>query len=480
MRAIMNFRALSIACGLCVALAVPSLTNTAFADTEDPVKPRGGYVLVDPPDPSTPSAKADISKIIFVNRCVGGCVVTPGENDARTNTSSIAAQTSNISEFMWDDQVFDDVIECLRDVYAPYDVQIVTEDPGMTMFHHEAILAGGPAELGLEPFVGGIAPLSCAGAINNVISYSFANTLGPNVSELCWTVAQESAHAFGLDHEDDCHDPMTYHPGCGIKYFRDESFNCGENGPRACTCGGNQQNSHRMLLSVFGAGVGAAPPTVDVLLPANDATVNDEFDIFGEAIDDRQMLYGHVDLVLNGTRWETRLGDETSGTNTYQFKAPATLPDGIIDVEIRACNGLESCASSTVTVTKGAPCTSADQCLQGQLCDAGKCYWEPPTGVLGDECGIRQECVSDLCPSVGGESFCSAPCFPGLSDQCEDGFDCLAAPGQGIPGDGICWPAADDGGGCCSVNNDNDVPFTQLALFGLVLFVAVRRRRRRA
>ena len=32
---------------------------------------------------------ADVSRIIYLDRCVGGCIIDPGPDDARTNTSSI-------------------------------------------------------------------------------------------------------------------------------------------------------------------------------------------------------------------------------------------------------------------------------------------------------------------------------------------------------------------------------------------------------
>ena len=57
----------------------------------NPDKVWRGWVWVDPvEDLAADAAKADISKILFVNRCEGGCVITPGANDARANTSSIA------------------------------------------------------------------------------------------------------------------------------------------------------------------------------------------------------------------------------------------------------------------------------------------------------------------------------------------------------------------------------------------------------
>jgi hypothetical protein len=97
-----------------------------------------------------------------------------------------------------------------------------TDDPGEQVFHHKAILAGTSQQGGRPANVGGVAPLDpqCR-PINNVISLSFANSLRADWRELCWTVAQESAHAFGLDHAFDCHDPMTYLPACGRQFFRD-------------------------------------------------------------------------------------------------------------------------------------------------------------------------------------------------------------------------------------------------------------------
>src|SRR5262249_44279320 len=151
-----------------------------------------------------------------INRCLGGCVLTPGVNDARNNTSSIIQSTVTISEFhlpgdaVDQDEAFNQIVDCVRDVYSPYDVEIVTDDPGTELFHHQAILAGTPEELGLDGTIGGIAPASCD-PLNNVISFSFANRPDSDVETMCWTLAQESAHSFGLpNHVYDCHDPMTY------------------------------------------------------------------------------------------------------------------------------------------------------------------------------------------------------------------------------------------------------------------------------
>ena len=39
-------------------------------------------------------------------------------------------------------------------------------------------------------------------------------------------------------------------------------------------------------------------------------------------------------------------------------------------------------ATDAITVTKGAACTSAASCLDGQQCENGRCFWEQPSGEI--------------------------------------------------------------------------------------------------
>src|SRR5207237_9124223 len=127
------------------------------------------------------------------------------------------------------------------------------------------VIAGQPGDIGQANDVLGIAPLaSDCSPQDNVISFTFANHHSPtdHALSICWTAAQESAHAFGLDHEfsfpggigggpalptggqsmagdgvSACDDPMTYSTLCGgQKVFRNQTAKCGEYASRACTC----------------------------------------------------------------------------------------------------------------------------------------------------------------------------------------------------------------------------------------------------
>ncbi|MEM9488984.1 MAG: hypothetical protein AAGC55_07565 [Myxococcota bacterium] len=428
---------------------------------------------------------SDISELIYVNGCwePPGCIVrTSANNDALQNISSIPDtpldSINTISPFEHSEEVWDQTIQCLREVYGPYNVTIVDSlrepDPGaLGMAHHEAILAGSSDEIGLPADVLGVANISCGGPINNVISFNFANAIGADFIDLCWTVAQESAHAYGLDHAFECLDPMTYLPNCGQKFFRNKNLPCGEFTERACMCGGSVQNSHEDLLAVFGEGTPVAPPSLAVPFPEDGAVLNTEQAVlYVESTDPR--LVDRIELYINGWLTETRDGNSFGNTtDPYQFDL-RDQPDSVLDIEIRSYNDLEIMASQTLTVTKNAPCSADDRCLAGQECSDGRCAYPTPTGLLGEVCTLQSECVSLLCPldEATGEGYCSETCVASIADSCPEGFECLQASGQGV-----CWPLDTETGGCCSAGADRGPTPGQIALFLLCALALYRRRR---
>src|SRR5262249_49841641 len=201
---------------------------------------------------------ATVSRVLFLNRCAGGCVIHSGGNDARTQTSAIpvGAGPFNVSAYAWGDAEWAQVVKCMQEVYSPFNVMVTDVQPTSGSWH-EALIAGDPSEVGLDAGILGIAPLAgdCS-AQDNVISFTFANHHSPTdrVNNVCWTASQESAHAYGLDHEymfmdgyngnSACNDPMTYRVDCGgEKFFRNHAAVCGEFTARNCRCGATQ-NAH--------------------------------------------------------------------------------------------------------------------------------------------------------------------------------------------------------------------------------------------
>ncbi len=232
----------AVIAGYCLGLSLACVARTAQADTPPPT-----YRWVAPSHLDLAETERSGSNVIFLNRCAGGCSLAPGGEDARIDRSSLLSRTVAISEFAHGQAAWDAVVSCVAGMYEPFGVVVTDVDPGSAP-HFEAIVAGSPGEIGATG-IGGVSPFAC-GVIENAITYSFANIYG-SVQDICETVAQESAHAFGLEHEYLCADPMTYLTGCGSKSFQDVDAPCGERAPRDCECGGATQNSYQRLMEVF-------------------------------------------------------------------------------------------------------------------------------------------------------------------------------------------------------------------------------------
>jgi MYXO-CTERM domain-containing protein len=438
---------------------------TAVLPSVAAAAPRGTYVEV-PADKveirsaDAPRPASHGSDIIYLNRCVGGCTVTAGNEDSRTNRSSIVSGTRTVSEFRHGDDAWDYVVRCVRDIYEPYAIEITEVDPG-NVPHFEAIVAGAPREIGMDSGTGGVSPWRQCNLINNAITYSFAN-IYRDPQDICVTVAQETAHAFGLDHELLCSDPMTYLDGCSNKkYFQDTDASCGEFSARACNCGPGSpstQNSHRLLLDHFGGG-SPSPPRVEFVRPKPGATVGPAFAI--EVTAEDNVKVERVELYVNGAKVVE------SSLRPFVFNAPE-LPNGPVQIEVRAYDNRDAPGSASISVTQAEPC-SKDSCSGGKVCLAGTCVDGPnDPGGLGATCEDGAECEFGLCGELGGDKLCTAPCGAG----CPGGFDCRGEDGPNP----VCWPAEDKGG--CATATGAGVPW-HFGLAGLAaLFVLGRRRRR--
>jgi MYXO-CTERM domain-containing protein len=479
-----------------LAIAVPAGAEPALSTSG-----RAGRRLsiITPAATTRAAPRARVSSTIYLERCAGGCTLHMGDNDARASSSKLLlVGSATVSEFATRDgrvgaaadAEWGLIVQCMKEVYSPYDVVVTDVKPGAGASYHEAIIAGHPEEIGRTSDILGVAPLAkdCS-AIDNVISMTFANahasqSVAGRVLNICWTAAQESAHAFGLDHEyaflvgnrSTCSDPMTYRSDCGgQKFFRDEPAACGENTMRACQCSPSQ-NSHEKLLAVFGPGTPTTrPPTITMLLPNSDSTSLDS-DVLAKA--GAQRGVARVELHVNGNKWAEasgaafQLGGQPD-PSSYSIAVPAGVPDGILDVQVVAFDDLGvSTASDVVTLTKGAPCTSAASCAGGQTCEAGKCLWGPPSGELGASCTYPQFCKAGLCEGAADEQICTQGCVPGVAESCPDDFECV----QTTPETGVCAVAATTAG-CCRVDR-GDPGWAQLGIGALVLAFAIRKRRR--
>lgn len=401
------------------------------------------------------------SRLIYVKRCPDtGCVVRFGpQDDSRTDTSSIADGARTIGAFRQGDQVWADMMACVRATYAPFNVGVTDVDPG-NVPHYEHLVGGRPSDLRPDfgNGVGGVAPFSC-GDIPNAISYTF-DVWGPDALALCYVVAQETAHAFGLEHEMNNKDPLTYLSGPFPKRFQAIAAPCGEFENRACECGGVTQNSYQHILDMFGPGVPTAP-MVEIESPASGKRVQPRFVVKVDAVDD--VAVDRVELHIDGTKVaETKAAP-------YRLTAPADLAEGPHTVEVVAYDVQGTPGSATVEIELGPPCSASSGCEGTDVCVMGGCVAGPDApGGLGAFCQANTECISNQCVAdAAGERFCVESCdlSPG---SCPSGFACIEAGASGV-----CWPSEESG--CCSTTSGATLPAW---LFGLGVLALVLRRRR--
>jgi MYXO-CTERM domain-containing protein len=225
--------------------------------------PRASYVIDDPqplPPPIVDDTTYHAPIIFYVNK--NGGTYVPGSNDARTNRSTIVGTTRTVPPWNVSANGWQQVMSCMTTMFSRWNVVITDVDPG-NVPHYELVTAGRPQDIGMQQGVGGVSPFSC-GVIQNSIVFTFAVVYGSDYRSVCETNAQEIAHSFGLDHQRNCQDPMTYLTGCGNKSFQNVAAACGEYSNRACQCGGNTQNSvalldQRLGLAVPGGNIDAGP-----------------------------------------------------------------------------------------------------------------------------------------------------------------------------------------------------------------------------
>jgi MYXO-CTERM domain-containing protein len=306
-----------------------------------------------------------------------------------------------------------------------------------------------------------VAPFTCS-EIPNAISFTF-DVYGPDADSLCWTAAQETAHAFGLEHEYNAADPMTYlNGGPSMKRFQATDSPCGEFQAVSCRCSNlATQNSYQHILAMFGPGA-PTPPTVEIKAPTSGKTVQPGFVVRVAATDD--VAIDRVELWIDGV--DTGV---VGRIPPYLVAAPDTLEPGPHTIEIKAFDVQGTPANATVDVDLGPPCTASKGCSGADVCVMGVCVPGPDTpGGLGSFCTGNTECLSNQCiGDQAGTMLCVEQCdlSPG---SCPESFSCLPAGAAGV-----CWQT--DDGGCCDAGGGSPAG---PALLGLGVLALLARRRR--
>lgn len=269
---------------------------------QTPARPLATYLELTPEQSRTVPIYAAAEPLpIFLNRH-GGTYYSAQQDDASRNHSTIVSGGSaDVGAFKGTETEWQEVLSCIQDLFSRFHV-VVTDVEPTSGTYVESVIGGRPQEIGMPFGVAGVAPFDPYGcrSIPNAIVYTFSDVYEGSprfVREVCETAAQEIAHAFTLDHQMLCEDPMTYLSGCGNKSFQDEYATCGEYQPRECACNGPSQNSVQLLYERLGTHDGSPPPTppsdaelptVTLLSPENEATLpaNSIMEIVADASDD--------------------------------------------------------------------------------------------------------------------------------------------------------------------------------------------------
>jgi hypothetical protein len=195
------------------------------------------------------------SRTIYLNR--SGVTLRPGINDSRLQTSSIVESATSITPWEIDDEMWGETMDCMRELFQPFDVVVTDRDPGMVP-HIEGVFGGHPSDVGLPDNVAGVSPFtSDCSVIESSVVFTFTDVLPDDARLMCEIMAQEIAHSYGLDHQMLPEDPMTYLDYPGERTFQDEDALCGEFDARPCGIGGSfcraTQNSVELLTQRLGA-----------------------------------------------------------------------------------------------------------------------------------------------------------------------------------------------------------------------------------
>lgn len=405
-----------------------------------------------PPREPGVSALTASSRVLYVNDCLpNGCAVIRGTTNSITNTSSIASQNTTMSAWMHGPEAWAEVMACVKETFAPFDITVVTTNPGSAA--HFEVMAGGVSQE-LSPSIegaGGIAPsINCSANRNNQLAFVFAGQT-TNRQYLCNAIVHEAGHMYGLSHSLDARDPMTYMALSQPKEWTNAAQTCGTTTPQGCSCFPGTQNTFRSLQDTFGLSPSLAQPALEILTPKTGAYVQPGFPITARYTSPLEMLSGGM-AIDNGTRQEV-------ANDVFAWNAPATLAAGAHSIAVSATDYADRTVMQNVSVTVMASCASAS-CASGFSCLGGLCYpGASVDGGLGAACEGNGDCSTNRCESDGENSHCTATCDAG--NVCPSGYTCIEA--------NVCWP--EEGGGCSASGS----PAT--LLFGLGALVLVRRRR---
>ena len=396
-----------------------------------------------------------------------GLVVTKGnKSDAVSGTSFIGGGT--VPAFVGDQAIRAQVVTLVKQLYAPYGIQIVTTRPTSGNYDM-AVIGGRPASLGL-PYpdgpsggVVGVAPMDCGSAMPRDIAFVFSDSIksyAPNAYArvVAETTAHESAHTYGLPHSNSGCDLMSYGTCSSLKTFLDKIMGMQDSGSN---CGMGSMNSHQLLLKALGPATAppaatdpptttdpppttpptnppattppadTQPPVVRITSPASGAKIEATTKVTAIITDDHGVT--KADLLLDGKVVASRT------TPPFEFSVSLAPGQHRLAVDAYDAAGNKGTAGVAVAVEQAAG-TSSPPAEDPPAADP-----PPPTdavpppvltpGAFGAACEAPGDCSSGLCADD-----------PASGKYCTEACDAASI----CPLDSICQPAVGGGNVCAT------------------------------
>jgi hypothetical protein len=197
--------------------------------------------------------------VLYLNFSDGREGVVRAEVDNAAQNRSVMGSIDKFPTFAWpgmDDEnarqtLVRDLAGKVNEAFLPYNVVVTTRRPRSGPYTM-VLIGGNPAVFSLDPRVAGIAFMDCDNRQATNVVFAFPAPLGGSVHGLFATIAQEAAHAFGLQHSADPDDLMYPRVDVTQRGFIDRD------NPVASPnlCGPTTQNSHRRLMALLGPWTG--------------------------------------------------------------------------------------------------------------------------------------------------------------------------------------------------------------------------------
>jgi hypothetical protein len=300
------------------------------------------------PPANTPIAAVAQSRIIYMNK--GGVTLSPGNNDARTNRSTLVSSTRVVPAWNASATTWTGVMTCMRDMFSRWDVQVVDVDPG-NVPHMEAVFTSSPSSIGMSSGVGGVSPFTqdCS-VIENSIVFTFTGAFGNSPQTICEVMAQEVAHSYGLDHEMLASDPMTYLNYSGKRTFKDQTVSCGEYQNRACGIGGSVCRPNQNSVQLLNARLGTADivaPMLTITSPADGSTVQPGFPVTATASDNIGVTQATLFV-------DDAVVTMAPGAGPYNWPTDVTLAPGAHSIGVEVTDG-KNTQRQTIHITIAMP-----------------------------------------------------------------------------------------------------------------------------